>query len=281
MPFFNTKSFYQALDKLSEAEKLLDDAKVTNKFSEAELREKIVSLENFKGFIYLSLQEYEKAKLAFEKALDINPNSSQACAGLGEVFYLGKMDQEAKIMYEWAIDNNPQNQFAVSGLEKVNKSLGLPPENNTLNIETTLNKKTKYFKYISEAYSLFSEKKYNEALEKLDEVEKLFSKTLLSNDSTSKIASVNNFRGFNYLALDELEKAKEAFETALKLNQYSSQACAGLGEVYFLGGLDKDAKTMFEWAVKNNPNNGFAVRGLSKINKQLGFTDTHNSLFSA
>jgi len=139
--FFNTKSFYQALDKLSEAEKLLDDAKVTNKFSEAELREKIVSLENFKGFIYLSLQEYEKAKLAFEKALDINPNSSQACAGLGEVFYLGKMDQEAKIMYEWAIDNNPQNQFAVSGLEKVNKSLGLPPENNTLNIETTLNKR--------------------------------------------------------------------------------------------------------------------------------------------
>ena len=63
-----------------------------------------------------------------------NPNSSQACAGLGEVLFLSGKDKEAKTMYEWGVKNNPLNQFAVEGLIKVNKVLGIQENHNTLTI---------------------------------------------------------------------------------------------------------------------------------------------------
>jgi Tfp pilus assembly protein PilF len=94
---------------------------------------KIASLENFKGFNLLALYRMDEARDSFEKALNINPVSSQACAGLAEIFYLLEEDQNAKTMFEWAVKNNPENKFAVSGLEKSNTNLGLDADHNTLN----------------------------------------------------------------------------------------------------------------------------------------------------
>ena len=37
-------------------------------------------------------------------------------------------------------------------------------------------------------------------------------------------------------------------------------------------------KTMFEWAIKNNPGNLFAVSGLAKVNRDLGLEESHNNL---
>ena len=65
------------------------------------------------------------AKTCFENALNLNPNSSQACAGLGEILFLDEKDDEAKTMFEWGVKNNPANQFALAGLEKANQNLGL------------------------------------------------------------------------------------------------------------------------------------------------------------
>ncbi len=76
--------------------------------------------------------ENKKARECYETALNINPDSSQACAGLGELFYLEGKDKEAKSMYEYAVKYNPGNQFAVGGLEKINRILSLPVDDNTL-----------------------------------------------------------------------------------------------------------------------------------------------------
>ncbi len=35
---------------------------------------------------------------------------------------------------------------------------------------------------------------------------------------------------------------------------------------------------MYEWGVKNNPQNQFAIGGLSKVNKTLGHHENHNTL---
>ncbi|MDP3682492.1 MAG: tetratricopeptide repeat protein, partial [Ignavibacteria bacterium] len=75
-----------------------------------------------------------------------------------------------------------------------------------------------------------------------------------------------------------IEKAKECFENALNLNPSSSSACAGLGEIFIVREMNNEAKTMFEWAVKNNPENQTAVNALSKANRKMGFAANHNSL---
>lgn len=268
---FNQKEFDAAL-------KLVTDAQISIAHNGEVSDEVKTSLYNFKGFIFLGLSDLDNSRRCFEKALEQNPNSSQACAGLGEVFYIERLDQEAKVMFEWALDNNPSNHFAVGGLRKVNTSLGLPDVHNTLNIETTLKKRNTYYKLIAEAYSLFSQKKHDETLRKLEEVERLFCKSVGSNDVTLRIASLENFRGFNYLALNRLEEAQESFEKALTLNPDSSQACSGLGEIFFIIGRDEDAKSMFEWAAKNNPLNKVATGGLEKVNTSLGLAATDNTL---
>ena len=85
-----------------------------------------------RGMNYLGLTDLERAKSAFEKALRIQPRSSQACAGLGEVFYLAGLDREAKVMFEHAVALGEENQFGRSGLAKSNEALGLPVTHNSL-----------------------------------------------------------------------------------------------------------------------------------------------------
>lgn len=85
-----------------------------------------------KGCAYLGLQDLENAKANFEHALQANPNSSEACAGLGEVFYLAEMDDNAKTMFEWAIKYNSENQKARARLVEINQALCLPETHSQL-----------------------------------------------------------------------------------------------------------------------------------------------------
>ena len=275
--FFEKKEYQKALDSIAEAEVRIDNLPTDN-LSAKEFSDMKSSLLNFKGFNFLAINDIETAKVCFEESLKLNPNSSQGCAGLGEVFYLVNLDTESKVMFEWAIDFNPLNQFAISGLAKVNKNMGLPPNHNTLNLETTLKKSHIFYRLLGSAYQLFNESKFAEALDKIDEAESMFKINLKSNEEINKIATLENFKGFNYLALDKYTEAKDCFERSLSFNPDSSQACAGLGEILYLEGNDKKAKTMFEWGIKNNPANEFARQGLAKVNQNLGFEETHNSI---
>jgi tetratricopeptide (TPR) repeat protein len=80
------------------------------------------------------------------------------------------------------------------------------------------------------------------------------------------------------LIVGEIEKAKEYFEQELSLNPNSSQACVGLGEIFFQQGQHDNAKIMFEWAIKNDPNNSAAIQSLSRVNEIMGVEINHNSL---
>ena len=275
---FEQKEFEQSLETVLKVEQMLGHGSNGEKLSEDEANEILSSLENFKGFNYLALDQVGEAREAFERSLNINPNSSQACAGMGEVFYLLERDEEAKVMYEWSFDNNPSNQFAVAGLAKVNRRLGLPDNHNTLNLETTLKSKDSFYKLLSEAYKQFTDKEYEESLVTLAQVEKIFNKACTSKTTAANVVSLENFKGFNYLALNHLDLAQAAFERALNINPASSQSCAGLAEIFFLQGKEKESKSMFEWAVKHNPANGFAIEGLKKVNKALKLPEKDNSL---
>lgn len=270
---FSEKKFNEALESLKSALSFIDpDSTIP------ESRRSYSSISNFMGFCNLSLNKINDAKVCFEKALQVNPKSSQACAGLGEVFFLMHDEQKAKEMYEWAIKNEPKNKFAVAGLGKVNEILGLEIDNNSLDDEKILKAAEEINKLINDGYELYTQKEFSLSVEKLLKAEEMIGETFNFDQAKDTRASLNNFLGFNYLSLKENGKAKSCFEKALENNPKSSQACAGLGEIYFLSGDDEKSKTMFEWAIENNPQNNFAVSGLSKINDTLGFPKDHNSL---
>ncbi len=265
---FSDKDYTSAVEFLEKAEKLFDEDPVTR-----DSKISLSGIHNFKGFCNLALNNGRAARTNFETALSLNPESSQACAGLGEVFYLLEQDKEASEMYKWAVSLEPRNSFALSGLEKVNKILNLPEE------KSASTEALKIEEQINNAYKKFENKLYNEAIEELLLAEKLVEENYEEENRAFTVSSINNFMGFNYLALANNDNAKTCFEKALENNSESSQACAGLGEVLFLEGNDAEAKNMYEWAVKNNPENRYALGGLAKVNKLLNLPDDDNSLF--
>ncbi|MBX2989653.1 MAG: glycosyltransferase [Bacteroidetes bacterium] len=95
---------------------------------------------NLRGACYLRLNDMENAKASFEEALNLTPDSSEACAGLGEVLYLCGKDKEAKVMFEYAVVYDEENTMATNGLAKVNEHLGLPSDENSLIEYVTANK---------------------------------------------------------------------------------------------------------------------------------------------
>jgi hypothetical protein len=119
------------------------------------------------------------------------------------------------------------------------------------------------------AYQLYSEKKFDDAL--------LILGGSQWNDDAVRL-DATNLRGACFLALNDLAKAKEQFEAALNVQPNSSEACAGLGEVFYLMEMDREAKTMFEHAVANDGQNTAAVSGLAKVNTALGLAEDDNSL---
>lgn len=82
--------------------------------------------------VALIVKDLESAKQYFEEALKLNPESSEACFGLGQVFYQAEMFEQSKVMLEWAVKNSPQNQTAVEALKSVNQTLSLPENHNSL-----------------------------------------------------------------------------------------------------------------------------------------------------
>lgn len=86
------------------------------------------ALEVVKGFSQLALRKDGEAMLSFENALNLNPESSQACVGLGEVFYLQSKDENARLMYGWAVKLDKDNPGAKRGLEKVNAAIAAAAE---------------------------------------------------------------------------------------------------------------------------------------------------------
>ena len=227
------------------------------------------------------IDDINSARTYFESALNEGKESSSACAGLAEIFFIEKNYETAKTMYEFAYNNDPNNKSAQSGLEKVSALLKntVGTEINedgqsNLTIQPLLkNNADDSVGLVTEAYKLFNKNKFNESLEKLFVAEKYFNGHLTNPTNVNFAAAFFNLKGFNYLGINDLETAKECFERALNLEPNSSEACAGLGEYFYMNNNNENAKIMFEFAVKNNPNNTFAAEELLKINSDLEADD--------
>ncbi|MCE1189393.1 MAG: tetratricopeptide repeat protein [Ignavibacteria bacterium] len=241
--FFNEKKYSESLLALNVVE--------------AEYKEMLAGVYNFQGFNLLAMRDIEKAHQAFISARELNGESSQAYAGLGEVSYLQSKDYEAKEFFETAVRLNPENQFALSGLNKVNTVLeaASQPVVDMAVIEEK----------IGLAFKKFSEKQYAEALPLLIEAETNLRS--LKTPLPDIISRLLNFKGFTLMSLQRISEAQGVFEESLKTNPQSSQAAAGLGEIFYLQDNYEAALQMFDWGVKLNPDNHFAKEGVQKVQK--------------
>lgn len=263
---FMNKNFAASLLKISEADMLLAASPVD---------ELISSVENLKGFNYLGLNDTNTARKCFETSLNINPKSSQACAGLGEIFYLNNKDDEAKTMYEWAAVNDGRNQFAVNGLAKVNAMLGLPENDNSL-LKEKQKPEMNLNTMVLNANKFYGEKNFREVVNLTTAAQVKLNEEI--NNLNELLAEVKNLEGFALLNIEDVNSASDSFESALNIKPDSSQACIGLGEVLFKKLKITEAKTMFEWGVKNDPSSLMAQSCLAKVNLQLGYPEYHSGL---
>lgn len=287
MIYLNDKDYQSALFSLNEAIECFD------KFSREGFEQvAFEDLLNNAAHAALMIVDYDKAHELFEKELSEDPSSSRACVGLGEAFFLQKKYHEAKEMFEWGVKNDLNNQHAIGGLKKVNGILStgmfshehlkktgniVVDRNENLKlkkylriIEKAIDEKDPFTKHIPAITSLLEKKQFQDVLRLTNalhlEAKRQFNEEVLI------------LRGCAYLGLEELDQAKKSFEIALEINPKSSEACSGLGEVFYLAELDKESKTMFEWGVMNNGENTTARKGLAKINNALHLRSADNSL---
>lgn len=216
--------------------------------------------------------QIEIAKRYFEEELTVQPNSSSACAGLGEIFFTSQEFEAAKAMYEWGVKNNPENASAIEGLVKANLKLGLSEDDFSLKEEVFIEEKLKMI------FNLYESSQFDKALSLIDEYEAPVIEHYKEINDFESASAFYNLKGYIYLALEQIDFARSNFEIALNTNAVSSQACTGLGEIFYKEQNFTNAKTMFEWGVKNNPENKSANESLAKVNLLLGFEETHNSL---
>ena len=134
----------------------------------------------------MGINEIENARDCFESALNLDPNSSEACAGLGEYFYMSGNEENAKIMFEFAVKNNPNNTFAAEELSKINSNLEANDESAFQDEDTQGKIKENLNQILNSVYELFQLKKYQEANDVLKNMEELFySQVEIENDLVS------------------------------------------------------------------------------------------------
>ncbi len=78
------------------------------------------SLYNLSGNLALLMNDYTGSKKYFEKALNLNPESSAACTGLAELFLIDRNYEASKTMLEWGLKLDPMNSNARKKLDFLN-----------------------------------------------------------------------------------------------------------------------------------------------------------------
>ena len=87
-----------------------------------------------------------------------------------------------------------------------------------------------------------------------------------------------NLIGGLYLQQHDIQKAHDYFKKELEMYPDSGRACYGLAETFYLAGKFEQAKTMYEWTIKNGENNPTTWNKLNDVNQKLNYDINHNSL---
>ena len=129
--------------------------------------------------------------------------------------------------------------------------------------------KSFFIQYFERAKLHIREKEYKLAQSALADAVKSYH----SSDRKNYFVDFNdviNLAGNICLINHDVDKAAKYFEEELKITPNSAGACIGLGEVFFTKEMNDEARTMFEWALKIDPENESASAALSRLYELMG-----------
>lgn len=147
---------------------------------------------------------------------------------------------------------------------------------NSRSFKCPINKNT-FIQNYERAAALIEDNDFIPALAAIEDAIKIFN-TYEYRTTGIGLPELYELGGNIALIISDLEKAKEFFERELQLCPNSSNACLGIGTVFFASEMYEEAKTLFEWAVKNDAGNSKAAEFLAKVNSVLGLVEADSAL---
>jgi tetratricopeptide (TPR) repeat protein len=200
------------------------------------------------GRIHLRNGELDKARVEFEKALELNPNYSDALLNIGEVLRLQGRVAEAEHFVKRALRVDPNSIGALAQLGEIKRDMGDLDEAIRLFQEGLAIDDSYPFVFLGLGDVLQRAGRYEEA-------EEAFRRVLQLNPDSFK-AYYN--LGVTLANRGQIEGAVENYEKALEIapnHPESAMALNNMGAIYLESGeIDKAAES-FERAVRTSPVN--------------------------
>ena len=253
------------------------------------------------GNIYANKKQYDEAEPKFKRAIEIRDNNLLAHHNLGLIYILkGYLDSaEFQIRKGIQIDSlAPDGYFqlsnvyqqqgrineAITMLEKLqaivpdyrgskeildnmkSKRL-LKPSNIPDNIKMPVqNEQVNILE--KRSFQFYQDKKYNDAIKDIEEMIKI---------NPSNISGYYNNIALCYEGLKDLDKAKEYYMKAIKIDGKNVNALGGLAALYLKKGDIKSAKANYNKILEINPDDANAKAKLDSLGRQYNYFLLYNS----
>jgi len=199
--------------------------------------------------------KFSEAEQLYKKALELNPKSDIACAGLGKLYRDQGKFSEAEQLYKKALELNPKSDIAYAGLGKLYRDQGKFSE-----AELSYKKAIELNPKSDIAYAGLG-KLYKDH-GKLFEAEQSFKKTLELNPKNDTACLG---LGRLYINQGKLSEAEELLKKAFELNPKNNMAYLGLGRLYGDQGKFPEAELVYKKALELNIKNDKAYAGLGRL----------------
>jgi tetratricopeptide (TPR) repeat protein len=200
------------------------------------------------GIILGKSGQYNEAMKVFDKAIELNPQNSDAWTGKGLVFEGLNKPEEAMNAYDKALEIDPNDPIALQS----KKALSL---SNT----------GKLSEVVTESQDLVSQGAILAQSGQHDKAIKVFDKAIESNPQNSAAWSC---KGIILTILGKYDEAIKAFDISTEINPLDSTCWAGKGLAFEGLNKPKEAIKAFDKAIEINPQNSIALKHKSALSKR-------------
>jgi tetratricopeptide (TPR) repeat protein len=237
------------------------------------------------GTISASVYEFDKAREAFQKVVEIDPKSylaSKAKFNIGWNYKFQSKFEESKQTFNEIIEEDPESELALDSQYQIA---------NTYYKEGKFEEAAKEFEDVAKKAEkkktqvaslaqfqagttyLYDLKNAKEAKKAFDKVREKFQETRFSDYTKQKLDKVGKGHrdyGFKLLKRDRYDEALPEFRTAIEINEYDGVAYSGLSLTHAYLYNQEEALRFALRAAELEPDNEYVYATLGRVYVKLG-----------